>query len=144
MGKHRPNQQMWGLLGPITIGLSLDLGSEQLLSVILHLLSISTTQNIVRVLKNTHTLQLWFSGPQAFCDFLIEWRSAENSLRNLAVRTLPPPAPYVAILPDDMMAVQELPMTREGMDTESSYLQCKSKGVEPVVTSALHQLCGNP
>ena len=43
-----------------------------------------------------------------------------------------------------MMAVQELHMTREGMDTESIYLQCKSIGVEPVVTSASHQLCGNP
>ena len=63
---------MWGLSGPITIGLSLDLGSEQLLSVILHLRSMSTTQNIVQVLKNTHILQLWFSGPRAFGDFLIE------------------------------------------------------------------------
>ena len=96
------------------------------------------------MLKNTHTLQLWFSGLQAFCDFLIEWCSAENSLRNLAVRTLAPPAPYVAILPDYMMAVQELHMTQEGMHTESICLQCKSKGVEPVVTSVLHQLSGNP
>ena len=35
-------------------------------------------------------------------------------------------------------------MTREGIDTESICLHCKSKGVEPVVTSALHQTCGNP
>ena len=42
------------------------------------------------------------------------------------------------------MAVQELHMTREGMDTESICLHCKSKGVEPIVTSASHQLCGNP
>ena len=32
LGKHRPKQLMWGLLGPITIGLSLELGSEQLLA----------------------------------------------------------------------------------------------------------------
>ena len=37
LGKRRPKQRMWGLSGPITIGLTLDLGSEQLLSVILHL-----------------------------------------------------------------------------------------------------------
>ena len=30
------------------------------------------------------------------------------------------------------------------MNTESICLPCKSKGVEPVVTSALHQTCGNP
>ena len=30
------------------------------------------------------------------------------------------------------------------MNTEPICLPCKSKGVEPVVTSALHQTCGNP
>ena len=50
----------------------------------------------------------------------------------------------MAILPDDMMAVQELHMTREDMDTNSFCVQCKSKSVEPIVTSAPHQLCGNP
>ena len=73
LGKRRPKQRMWGLSGPITIGLSLDLGSEQLLSVNSHLRRMSTTQNIVRALKYTHSLQLWFSGPGAFSDFLVEW-----------------------------------------------------------------------
>ena len=96
------------------------------------------------MLKNTHTLQLWFSGQRIFGDFLVEWCSAENSLRSFTVRTLAPPAPCVAILPDDIIAVQELHMTREGIDTESICLQCKSKGMESAVSSALHQLCGNP
>ena len=88
---------MWGLSGPITIGISLELGSEQPLSVILHLRSMSTTQNIVRALKYTHSLQLWFSGLRAFGDFLAEWCSTENRLRCLAGRALAPPAPYVAM-----------------------------------------------
>ena len=66
----------------------------------------------------------------------------------LAAHTRAPPVPNVAILGDDMMAIEELHMTldSEGMDTstESICLQCKSKGVEPVVTSVLHQTCGNP
>ena len=37
---------MWGMFGPITIGISLELGSEQQLSVISHLQSMSTLQNI--------------------------------------------------------------------------------------------------
>ena len=75
---------------------------------------------------------------------IVAWCSTANNWRRLAAHTLAPPVPYVAILPDDMMAIEELHMTREGMDTESICLQCKSKGVEPVVTSALHQTCGNP
>ena len=73
----------------------------------------STTQNIVSAPKYTHSLQLWFSGQRAFGDFLVEWCSIEKGLRSLAVRILAPPVPYVAILPDEMMAVQELHMTRE-------------------------------
>ena len=47
LGKHRLKQRMWGMFGPITIGISLELGSEQQLSVISHLQSMSTAQNIV-------------------------------------------------------------------------------------------------
>ena len=41
------------------------------------------------------------------------------------MRTLAPSAPNVAILPDDMMAVQELHTTREGIGwSESICPQC--------------------
>ena len=64
------------------------LGSEQLLSVISHLrpgsMSESTTQNVVRALKHTHSPQSWFSGPRhgvpACGPVPREWCSVENSL----------------------------------------------------------------
>ena len=43
-----------GVDGLITIGLSLELGGEQLISVVLHLLGIIATQ--VLELKHTHSL----------------------------------------------------------------------------------------
>ena len=64
-----------------------------------------------------HTLlQLWFRGQLSLGDFLVEWCSTANNWRKLAAHTLAPPVPYVAVLPDDMMAIEEVHMTRVGMD----------------------------
>ena len=48
---------------------------------------------------------------------------------------------YVAVVADDMLAVQELHMAG---DRESIFLTCAAKTVRPVVTSAFVQLRGNP
>ena len=80
--------------------------------------------------------QLWLLYWDFQCKHLVaDWCS-------LAAHILAPPVPYEAILPDQMMAIEELQMTREGMDKDSIRLQCKLKGVEHVVTSTLHQTCG--
>ena len=58
-------------------------------------------------------------------------------LRNLGVRTLALLEPYVVMLPDDMMAVEEPHMTQEaekGLDTELICLLCKLTNMEPMVT----------
>ena len=94
----------------------------------------SATHNVVQALKRTNFSQLWFCWLHALGDFLVLWCSVENSWQSLAVKTLAPPAPCVAILPDDMMAVEELHMTLEGMDLESMCVQCKPKGVGAIQT----------
>ena len=81
LGKGRPKLRMWGLSGDVTIGIS------QLLLVITYLQGMSATQNVVRVLKHSHPLQLWFRGPRALGDFLVEWRSIANIWLSLAAHT---------------------------------------------------------
>ena len=56
---------MWGLSGASTIGLRLELASDQLLRHVR-----LATQSLVLVLKYTHSLQLWFRGQLALGDFL--------------------------------------------------------------------------
>ena len=58
LGKRLPKQQMWDLSGAVTIGISLELRSYQLLSVITYLQGMSSTHNVVRVLIHAHSLQL--------------------------------------------------------------------------------------
>ena len=58
-------------------------------------------------------------------------------LRNLGVRTLALLEPYVVMLPDDMMAVEEPHMTQEAekrLDTELICLLCNLTSMEPMVT----------
>ena len=55
LGKRRPKQRMWGLSGAVTIGISLELSSDQLLSVITYLQGMSATHSVVRVLKHAHS-----------------------------------------------------------------------------------------
>ena len=61
-----------GAAGPVTIENGLELGSEQLLSVISYLQSMSATQNVVQALKHTHSLLLWFSGQCALETILVD------------------------------------------------------------------------
>ena len=51
---------MWDLSGAVTIGISLEISSDQLLSVIMYSQGISATHNVVLVLKHAQSLQLWF------------------------------------------------------------------------------------
>ena len=79
LGKRRPKQRMWGPSGAVTIGISFEISSDQLLSVITYLQGLmSATQNVVPVLKHAHSLQLWFRGPRTLGDFLVEWCSIAN------------------------------------------------------------------
>ena len=84
--------------------ISLELDSEQLLSVISHVLGMSAMQNVVQALKHTHSLQLWFHWPDALCDFLVEWCSFKNICWSLAVLTLTQLASYVALPHNGMMS----------------------------------------
>jgi len=90
------------------------------------------------------TLQIWFRGPRALGDFLVQWCACASPLKGQSIRTLAPQSTYVAIVPDDILAVQELHMASEGMDSGSICAGCAKPGVTPIVVSARNQAHGNP
>ena len=68
--------------------------------------------------------------------FLVRWCSQESPLGKLTFRALASPPDNIAIVPDDMLAVQELHMAREGMISESICMRCRAPGVQPISTAA--------
>ena len=65
--------------------------------------------------------------------FLVRWCLQEFPLGKL---TLASPPRNIAIVPDDMLAVQELHMAREGMNSESIFMRCRAPGAQPISTAA--------
>ena len=62
----------------------------------------------------------------------------------MRLQLLAPSEQYVAVVADDILAVQELHMASEGMDTESICMTCAAKTVKTISTSAVAQPKGNP
>ncbi len=79
-------------------------------------------------------------------EILAQWCVSKNDLNIAKIRTLSPPPHYIAVDPDDMLAIQdhEWHMANEGLDTESICPRCRSTGIQPITTTADHQPCGNP
>jgi hypothetical protein len=61
-------------------------------------------------------MMLWLKGPLQAGDFLIEWCVGSNALHHLCIHALSSTAYYVAMAPNDMLAIQEWLMANEGMD----------------------------
>jgi hypothetical protein len=60
------------------------------------------------------------------------------------IHPLLPPEQYVVIRPDDMLSVQEVYMTGEGMDTYSFCPACQAGDLHVLSTTAIRQKFGNP
>jgi hypothetical protein len=107
----------------------------------------ASNNSIVQIILDSNDLTLWFRGPRHAGDFFAEWCSESNVLRSRRLHPLSPPSHYVAMVPDDMLAIQEWlqwHMANEGLDTRSVCHSCHSADMQPITTSATHQLCGNP
>jgi hypothetical protein len=57
-------------------------------------------------------LQLWFRGPTALGDFIVQWCGEEDAWAFLELELLPSHHDYVANVPDDRLAVEEVYMAR--------------------------------
>jgi hypothetical protein len=102
------------------------------------------SQAILQISGGPHVLQLWFRGPGAFEDFVVQSCGVEHAWAFLELELLPSHQDYVAIVPDDMLAVQEVFMASEGMDLESVCFTCGIRSVQPVATTGNAQPRGHP
>jgi hypothetical protein len=64
-------------------------------------------EEAVQLINTSNGLQVWLRGPQPLGNFLTAW-CAHGHNQNITTVTLYPQSTYVAITPDDMLAVQEL------------------------------------
>ena len=144
LGKRQPRPRMWGVAGQIGLGLSFEICGERQTTLLEYLLTLPTAEGIVSVEGSDFALRIWFRGPRVMGDFLTCWCSLQPPFEKPLVRSLVPSELYVAIIPDDILAVQELHLAREGMDSESICPGCRKPGVQPIVTSAAAQPFGNP
>jgi hypothetical protein len=133
---------MFAISGKVATGVRL--GSEaQVYRVLAILEELPAAEEAVQLINTSNGLQVWFRGPQPLGNFLTAW-CAHGHNQSITTVTLYPQSTYVAITPDDMLAVQELHLASEGMDTESMCPTCRGKGIQPISTSAEQERYGNP
>ena len=144
LGKRQPKQRMWGLQGVVPLGVRVAANSIQQGPLLEFLWTLPESQAIVQISGGQHFLQLWFRGPRALGDFVGQWCGVDHAWASLDFELLPSHHDYVAIVPDDMLAVQEVYMASEGMDSESVCFACGVRGVQPIVTTGNAQPCGHP
>jgi ribonuclease HI len=144
LGKRQPRPRMWGVAGQISLGISFHLSRENPAPLLAYLLALPETEGVVSVEGADSTLKIWFRGPRQMGDFIASWCSLTPPFDKPIVHTMVPSQTYVAIIPDDILAVQELHLAGEGMDSESICPSCQKTGIQPIVTSATAQPFGNP
>ena len=143
LGKRQPRPRMWGISGAAELGVCFCTSHTRHPELLEFLSLMPEMAAAVSIEGRRESLNIWFRGPRALGDFLIRWCGQAPPFGDVAIRTLAPPTTYVAIVPDDMLAVQELHLAREGMDSESICCNCRSPVVQPIVTTASSQKCGN-
>ena len=85
-------------------------------------------------------LTLWFSGPRQAGTFVADCCSGAHPFGTTLLQMLQPQSQYVALRPDDILAVQEWHVVSEGMDTYSVCPTCRAEDLQALsVTSAHHQ-----
>ena len=144
LGKRQPRPRMWGVAGQVSLGVRFNLCRENPPPLLAYLLTLPETEGVVSAEGTDCTLKIWFRGPRSLGDFLSCWCSLNPPFDKPSVSTVMPPETYVAIIPDDILAVQELHLAGEGMDSESICPSCQNTGIQPIVTSAKAQPYGNP
>jgi hypothetical protein len=77
------------------------------------LIKLQEVEAVVKLLGTSYGLQAWFKGPQPLGNFLVTWCGHEHT-HDFDIAMLYPQSTFVAITPDDMLAVQELHLASEG------------------------------
>ena len=143
LGKRQPQPRMWGVAGQVDLRIRLAVPPAQHLVLLKYLNMLPEASDITRIEGIGQALAVWFRGPRALGNFLLKWCTSEHSFKKTKVCTLKPAQTCIAIFPDDVLAIQELHMAGEGMDTESICVSCRASGVQPISTSASNQARSN-
>jgi len=144
LGRAPPKQRVWGLSGLTPIGVEFTLPSAGGSAVLESVRSLPSADQILRVTGVQSSIDVWFRGPRHLGDFLLQWCGSPHASRAVPVRLLNSPKDYTALLPDDMLAMQELYLARQGMATNAQCPACAAVDVQPLVTSAVSQSRGCP
>ncbi len=100
-----------------------------------------STEAAQRVAGNEDEIRVWFRGSRPFGDFIAEWSQQDHTAQT-QLRLLDSPDTYIAVMPDDMLAMEELYLARQGMADASKFQRCQGGEVLAIVTSASHQPLG--
>jgi hypothetical protein len=125
------------------LGVQLDIEAEKHLQILEHLGTMETANDIVHLEGGSTGLTLWFSGPRQAGTFVADCCSGARPLGATPLRMLQPRSQYVALRPDDILAVQEWHMASEGMDTYSVCPACRAKDLQVLSVTSTHQQYGN-
>ena len=142
LGVRQPRRRMFELSGKVAVGVRLGEHEQEEL-VLTTLTRLPAVEKAVKLCGASAGLQIWFRGPQALGDFLVAWCALAES-RSISMTTLCTCHEYLAVTPEDMLSIQELHLSSEGMDTASICLYCRKPGLQPISTTAAHQQFGNP
>lgn len=85
------------------------------------------------VIGSQHDVNHRFRDPQLSRDFHLQRNGAQQVLQAMAVCLLIFPKVYVALLPDDPLAMQELVLAWQGMATTAQCPFCSAMDVQPFV-----------
>ena len=77
-------------------------------------------------------LELCFRGPRLLEDFHFEWCEERGGSRDRWLAILDSAQAYVAILPDDMLTMQELFLARQRMSLNAQCMTCQGRETQPV------------
>ena len=144
LGKPPIRHRVWALMGCVHTGLAFEIQQVELMPLLADLGVMGrAVSGVCRIARTSEGLQLWFTGPRLLGDFLLQWCTLQPRKR-IPVTILRKPDPFLAVCPDDIIAVQELYLSEEGMSRAALCPECRSPGLVPVATSAEAQSRGSP
>ena len=143
LGKIQPRQRMWALSGTVFLGVRMLISAERQMELLVLLKSAEGVDDIAHLSGCSQGLTLWFTGPRKAGDFISRWCANAGSEGYISILPLKPPGQYVAIRPDDILAVQEWHTASEGMDSYSICPQCRESGLYVLTTTGSAQRFGN-
>ena len=72
LGKRQPRQWMWGVSGPVELGVSIMAAGDSQNKLLEFLCTMDTVECVQRLVGGSSGIQLWFRGPRLLGDFLTQ------------------------------------------------------------------------